>query len=84
ASALGVLLSRGTAQGDLPRGTRVAGRRHLEIEGLIGFFVNTLVLRPDLADAPRFTDLLARVRREALDAYAHQDLPFEKLVEELA
>ncbi|HEY2737286.1 MAG TPA: amino acid adenylation domain-containing protein, partial [Thermoanaerobaculia bacterium] len=66
----------------------VAGRRHLETESLIGFFVNTLVLRPNLSEkssaAPRFTELLARVRREALDAYAHQDLPFEKLVETLA
>ncbi|HBL31656.1 MAG TPA: non-ribosomal peptide synthetase, partial [Acidobacteria bacterium] len=84
AAAFGVLLSRWTGQTDLTLGTPVAGRRHLEIEGLIGFFVNTLVLRPDLSGAPRFADLVARVRREALDAYAHQDLPFEKLVEELA
>ncbi|HEY2738502.1 MAG TPA: condensation domain-containing protein, partial [Thermoanaerobaculia bacterium] len=83
-SALGVLLSRLTGQADLTLGTVVAGRRRLEIENLIGFFVNTLVLRPDLSAAPRFPELLARVRREALDAYAHQDLPFEKLVEDLA
>ncbi len=84
ASAWSVLLSRFAGQADLTLGTPVAGRRHLEIESLIGFFVNTLVLRPDLSGTPRFTELLARVRREALDAYAHQDLPFEKLVEDLA
>ena len=64
----------------------MAGRQHVEIEGLIGFFVNTLVLRPDLArtdSSPRLF-VMSRVRREALDAYAHQDLPFEKLVEDLA
>ncbi|HEX3529114.1 MAG TPA: amino acid adenylation domain-containing protein, partial [Thermoanaerobaculia bacterium] len=87
-SALSVLLSRLTGQEDLTLGMTVAGRRQLEIENLIGFFVNTLVLRPNLSEkspaAPRFTELLARVRREALDAYAHQDLPFEKLVEALA
>ncbi|HEY2739397.1 MAG TPA: amino acid adenylation domain-containing protein, partial [Thermoanaerobaculia bacterium] len=84
ASAFSALLSRLTGQDDFTLGTVVAGRRHLETESLIGFFVNTLVLRPDLSATPRFTDLLARVRREALDAYAHQDLPFEKLVEDLA
>ncbi|HKH46385.1 MAG TPA: amino acid adenylation domain-containing protein, partial [Thermoanaerobaculia bacterium] len=83
-SALGVLLSRFSGQADLTLGTPVAGRHRLEIESLIGFFVNTLVLRPDLSAAPRFTELVSRVRREALAAYAHQDLPFEKLVEDLA
>jgi hypothetical protein len=83
-SAWSALLSRLTGQADFTLGTPVAGRRRLEIESLIGFFVNTLVLRPDLSAAPRFTELLSRVRREALDAYAHQDLPFERLVEDLA
>ncbi|HEY2738947.1 MAG TPA: condensation domain-containing protein, partial [Thermoanaerobaculia bacterium] len=83
-SALSVLLSRWTGQADFTLGTPVAGRHHLEIESLIGFFVNTLVLRPDLSAEARFTELLSRVRREALGAYAHQDLPFEKLVEDLA
>ena len=83
-SAFSVLLSRFAGQADFTLGTAVAGRHRLEIESLIGFFVNTLVLRPDLSGTPRFTELVSRVRREALDAYAHQDLPFEKLVEGLA
>ncbi|HKH46386.1 MAG TPA: condensation domain-containing protein, partial [Thermoanaerobaculia bacterium] len=83
-SALGVLLSRFSGQADLTLGTPVAGRHHLETESLIGLFVNTLVLRHDLSAEPCFTELLSRVRREALAAYAHQDLPFEKLVEDLA
>ncbi|MDP9122454.1 MAG: amino acid adenylation domain-containing protein, partial [Acidobacteriota bacterium] len=83
-AALGTLLSRLTGQIDLTVGTVIAGRNRLEIEPLIGFFVNTLVLRPDLSGNPAFAELLVRVRRETLAAHAHQDLPFEKLVLELA
>ncbi|HYO15514.1 MAG TPA: amino acid adenylation domain-containing protein, partial [Thermoanaerobaculia bacterium] len=77
------LLWRSTGEVDLRVGTPVANRTRLETEPLIGFFVNTLVLRTDLAGDPGFGELLGRVRLGTLDAYGHQHLPFERLVEEL-
>jgi len=78
------LLSRMSGQADFAVATTVANRQRAELEGLIGMLVNTLVLRADLTGEPRFDELLQRVRRSALGAYAHQDLPFELLVQELA
>ncbi len=77
------LLSRYTGQTDITAGTPVANRSRSEIEGLIGFFVNTLVLRTRLNSDPSFVEILSRVREVCLGAYANQDLPFERLVEEL-
>ncbi|HEY2736799.1 MAG TPA: condensation domain-containing protein, partial [Thermoanaerobaculia bacterium] len=84
-AAFYALLYRLTGEADLVVGTPVANRRRPELEGMIGFFANTLVLRLVLpAGEPTFAGLLAAVRESALSAYAHQDLPFERLVEELA
>jgi amino acid adenylation domain-containing protein len=82
-AAYNTLLYRYTGQEDILVGTGVANRNRSEIEGLIGFFVNMLVMRTDLSGNPSFLELLRRVRETAFAAYAHQDLPFEKLVEEL-
>ncbi|HZF12188.1 MAG TPA: amino acid adenylation domain-containing protein, partial [Thermoanaerobaculia bacterium] len=82
-AAWAVWLGRATRQDDLVIGTPIAGRDRLETEGLIGFFVNSLALRLDLSGEPTFAELLGRVRQVALDAYAHAELPFERLVESL-
>ncbi|WP_414568457.1 amino acid adenylation domain-containing protein [Nostoc sp. CCY 9925] len=82
-AAFQVLLYRYTQQEDITIGSPIANRNRSEIEGLIGFFVNSLVLRTDLSGNPTFRQLLSRVKEVALGAYSHQDLPFEKLVEEL-
>ena len=79
-AAFQTLLYRYTQCDDILVGSPIAGRNRTDIEGLIGFFVNTLVLRTDLSGDPSFRELLGRVRKLALDAYAHQDLPFEKLI----
>ncbi|BAY46081.1 amino acid adenylation domain-containing protein [Scytonema sp. HK-05] len=82
-AAFQTLLYRYSRQEDILVGSPIAGRNREEIEGLIGFFVNTLVLRTDMSGNPNFRELLQRVRSTAMSAYAHQDLPFEKLVEQL-
>ena len=82
-AAFQVLLFRYSGQSDLVVGTPIANRTQRELEGLIGFFVNTLVLRTDLGDDPTFLQLVDRVREVTLEAFDHQSLPFEKLVEEL-
>jgi amino acid adenylation domain-containing protein len=76
-------LYRYSGQDDIAVGSPIANRNHKELEGLIGFFVNTVVMRTKLDGSPSFRELLHCVREVALDAYSHQDLPFEKLVEEL-
>jgi len=78
-----VLLYHYTAQEDIIVGSPIANRPRAETEKLIGFFLNNLALRTDLSGAPGFRELLARVRKTALDGYANQDVPFEKIIEEL-
>jgi amino acid adenylation domain-containing protein len=82
-ASLNILLSRHTGQEDIIVGSTIAGRNRPEVEGLIGFFINALALRVDLSSNPTFRELLKRVREVCLDAYTHQDLPFEKVVEEI-
>ncbi|HEV2736290.1 MAG TPA: condensation domain-containing protein, partial [Longimicrobiaceae bacterium] len=82
-AAFQALLARVTGQHDVVVGSPIANRTRREIEEIVGFFVNTLVLRGDLSGDPTFRELVARTREAALEAYAHQDLPFEKLVDEV-
>ncbi|MBW4538427.1 MAG: amino acid adenylation domain-containing protein [Myxacorys chilensis ATA2-1-KO14] len=82
-AAFQTLLFRYTGQTDISVGSPIANRNHSELENLIGFFANSVVLRTNLSGNPTFLDLLNQVREVALGAYAHQDLPFEKLVEAL-
>ena len=83
-AAYQVLLARLGGRPDVVVGSPIAGRRQLEVEGLVGFFVNALALRGRLDGRTSFTDFLAQVREATLDAYSHQDLPFERLVDEVA
>jgi len=82
-SGFALLLARYSGQQDLVIGSPVANRNRAEIEGLVGFFVNTLVLRADLSGDPSVSEFLGRMRDGCLDAYAHQDMPLERLVDEL-
>jgi non-ribosomal peptide synthetase component F len=81
--AFAVVLAWHSGQSDLVIGSPIANRQHADLEPLLGFFVNTLALRIDLSGQPSFRELVRRVRQVALEAYTHQDLPFERLVDEL-
>ncbi len=83
-TAFAVLLSRYSNEKDILVGTALAGRTHQDVESLIGFFVNSLVIRTDLSGKPTFSELLKQNSRNILDAYAHQDLPFQTLVEKIS
>jgi amino acid adenylation domain-containing protein/non-ribosomal peptide synthase protein (TIGR01720 family) len=83
-AALQLVLGRWSGQDDVLVGSPVAGREHAELEPLIGCFINTVVMRGDLRGDPTFGELLARTREAALGAYAHQEVPFERLVDDLA
>src|SRR5262249_25162476 len=82
-AAFKVVLMRYGGEEDVAVGTVIANRTRREVEGLIGFFVNTLVMRTDLGGNPSFRELIRREREVALGAYGHQEVPFEKLVEEI-
>ena len=82
-AAFKTLMARYAGQDEIVVGTPIANRNRIDIENLIGFFVNTLVLRSDVSDNPPFNDFLKQIREVTLGAFAHQDVPFEKLVEEL-
>jgi amino acid adenylation domain-containing protein len=82
-ASLNILLFRHIGKEDIIVGSTIAGRNRPEVEGLVGFFINALALRTDLSGNPSFLELLKRVREVCLDAYTHQDLPFERVVEEI-
>src|SRR5262249_50405674 len=82
-AALDVLLCHYTGQQDILIGTPILNRGREEVKNLMGFFTNTLVMRADLSGNPTFRELIRQVRETAIDAYSYQELPFEKLVEEL-